>query len=77
MDKYTIDIPAHYYREDNHNLARCGVTRSCSKRNIIGFFERIHTSGLRFVLYLNDTIVSEIENKCDAYVAYNKLCAAY
>lgn len=77
MGKYIIDIPEKYYRENNHNLARCGVTRSCSKVNIIGFFKRIYTSGLRFVLYVNDTIVSEIAEYNDAYTAYNELCREY
>lgn len=72
--KFTIDIPEHYYRENNKNLTRCAVTRSCSKENIIGWFERIYTSGLKFVLYINDTLVSEIANKNDAYTMFNALC---
>ena len=78
MGKYAIDIPEEYYLEEkNKNLSRHGVTRSCSKVNIIGFFERLYSSGLRFVLYVNNIVVSEIANYNDAYSEYNALCRKF
>ena len=78
MGKYTIDIPEEYYLEEkNKNLSRHGVTRSCSKENVIGFFERVYTASLRFVLYVNNILVSEVAEYNDAYTAYNELCREY